>query len=201
MRQAKAFLSGEGAAWYERNKERLKSVKDDPVLLAIDQYGITPKRAFEVGCADGWRLNLLRQKFKHLICGGIDPGCKVKTKTPPFIDGGTADRLSFPEQSFDLLIYGWCLYLCDPQDYLKIAYEGDRILKDSGFLIVYDFCSELPYKIPYKHKEGIFSHHYDFSKLWLCHPAYSLYGRTVQDETCVTILKKNLKDAFPVEHE
>lgn len=200
MRQADIFTASEGAAWFKRNKDRIDP-ENDPVTAAIETYKITPKRVFEVGCADGWRLKLLHKKFKHIVCGGIDPGCQDRTKQQPFIEWGTADRISLPANSFDLVIYGWCLYLCDPEDYLKIAYEGDRILKDGGFLIVYDFYTETPYKVPYKHKNGIFSHHYDFSKLWLSHPAYSLYGRIVQDETVVSILKKNLNTAFPVEHE
>ncbi|MFZ0260417.1 MAG: hypothetical protein WAL36_10665 [Pseudolabrys sp.] len=52
----------------------------------------------------------------------------------------TADDLSaFGPDTIDLLIYGWCLYLCDREDLFKIVTEGDRILKDSGYLVVYDF--------------------------------------------------------------
>lgn len=198
MRQAAVFAFGEGAAWLKRNEKKLTG-NDDPVIQAIDTYKIKPKRILEVGCANGWRLDLLQAKFKSALCGGIDPGIDSPiSRGRTVIEYGTAEKLGFLAGSFDLLIYGWCLYLCDPEDYFEIVKEGDRVLKDGGYLIVHDFADEHPYKVPYKHKKGLFSHHYDFSRLWLSHPAYSLYGRTIQEGTCVTILQKDLKNAFQV---
>lgn len=194
MKQSEIFLKGEGLAWLDRNRSKLNE-KHDPVLNAIAVFGIKPTSVFEVGCANGWRLEALKTAY-NCYTYGIDPGIEEKTWN---LRQGTAESLQALSGSFDTVIYGFCLYLCDPEDYFKIVAEGDRILRDDGHLIVYDFCTELPYKLPYKHKKGIFSHHYDFSKLWLSHPAYTMFGRTVQNETCVTILKKNLKNAFPVE--
>lgn len=195
MKQSEAFKLGESAAWFKRNREKL-GVGNDPVMDSMERYGIKPKLVLEVGCANGWRLAALKKKYACNIAGW-DPGA-------PYMDDyvryGVASDIDFwLRTKFDVVIYGWCLYLCDPEDYFKIAAEGDRVLADGGFLIVYDFCTDHPYKVPYKHKEGLYSHHYDFSKLWSCHPAYSMYGRTIQDETCVTILKKNMQKAFPVE--
>ncbi len=196
MKQAMAFTVGEGERWLERNKDKLTG-ENDPVMDAIDQYQIKPKKVLEVGCANGWRLKLIKKKFKNSVCGGIDPGCgEPTTSGPAFVEFGTAERLDFPSESFDLLIYGWCLYLVDPEDYFRIAMEGDRVLKDNGYLIIYDFLVQDHYKTPYKHKKGLFSYHYDFARLWSNHPAYVLYGRIRQDKTCITILKKNLEKAF-----
>lgn len=197
MKQAEVFLAGEGAAWLKRNEKKLPP-KDDPVLEAIKTYKIEPSNVLEVGCANGWRLDLLNEEYGCNVWG-VDPA--EQSQGSDYILQGTAVDFGgyFSEGEIDLLVYGWCLYLCDPEDYFDIAGAGDYVLQDDGFLVVYDFCTETPYKVPYKHKKGLFSHHYDFSKLWLSHPAYSLYGRTVQDETCVTILKKNTKKAFPVE--
>jgi ubiquinone/menaquinone biosynthesis C-methylase UbiE len=199
MNQRDIFVATEGGQWLKRNETKLTG-ENDPVIEAIDKYRIKPKRVFEIGCANGWRLKLLKKRFKTALCGGIDPGCtEAISRGPAIIEFGTAEKLDFPSQSFDLIIYGWCLYLTDIEDYLRIAMEGDRVLKDNGYLIVYDFHADYPYKTPYKHKDGLFSHHNDFSKLWLSHPAYSLYGRTIQGETSVTILHKDMKNAFPVQ--
>lgn len=199
MRQRDIFAAGEGGKWLKRNEAKLTGATD-PVIEAINKYRINPKKILEIGCANGWRLKLLKKQFKTTICGGIDPGCgEALTKGPVFLEFGTAEKLDFPSESFDLLIYGWCLYLTDPEDYFKITIEGDRVLKDGGYLIVYDFHADHPYKTPYKHKKGLFSHHYDFSSLWLSHPAYSMYGRTIQNETCVTILQKDMKNAFRIQ--
>lgn len=193
MKQSKIFLESEGNAWLKRNKDRL-TAKDDPILAAIKTYGIKPGGSLEIGCSNGWRVKELEKL--GFDAWGVDPCANPLNKK---ILCRTADDTGMKNSFFDLVIYGWCLYLCDPEDYFKIAMEGDRILNDGGYLIIYDFHSDHTYKTPYKHKSGLFSHHYGFWKLWHRHPAYTLYGRTFQDETSVTILKKNLKNAFPVE--
>lgn len=193
MRQLEAFFQGEGAAWLDRNKDKLTG-KNDPVMEAIEKYKVDPAVVLEIGCANGWRLDLLKQTY-DCVAWGCDPGYEGEANN---ILRRSADKTGMSIECFDTVIYGFCLYLCDPEDYFKIAMEGDRVLADRGFIIVHDFHADYPYKTPYKHKDGLFSHHYDFAKLWLSHPAYSLYGRTIQGETSVTILQKNLETAFPV---
>ncbi len=197
MRQAEVFIRGEGAAWMQRNQGRYDP-KFDPVLEAIENYGIVPDRVLEVGCANGRRLEAIHDIYgSHVM--GIDPCNDAITKNVPVFKGTADDLSGFRFHPFDLLIYGWCLYLCDPEDYFKIASEGDRVLQDGGFLIIYDFKDCYPhYKRPYKHKEGLFSHHFDFPKLWINHPAYKIVRISHQDETSVTILKKKMATAFPV---
>jgi hypothetical protein len=198
MKQSRVFALGEGAEWLKRNEAKLTG-KNDPVLQALEVYNIKPKRAVEIGCSNGWRLAIIEQRYDCEV-EGIDP-CYISTRGQSKVQvwAGTADKLShhFSPNLADLLIYGWCLYLCDPEDYFEIAFEGDQVLQDGGFLIVHDFTPAAAHRVPYKHKPGLFSYHYDFANLWLSHPGYSLYGRTIQNETSVTILKKDLKNAFP----
>lgn len=193
MKQAEIFRNGEGREWLKRNIKKIGK-GPDPVLEAIQDYKIAPKAALEIGCANGWRLDALEEKYSCFI-RGLDPHAGKH----PAVMAGTADYLPWTDQGFDLIIYGWCLYLCDPEDYFTIVAEADRVLENEGYIVIYDFCTDRPYKVPYKHKEGVFSYHYDFSQLWLAHPHYKLYGRTVQDETCVTIIRKNIQKAFPEE--
>lgn len=206
--QAKAFLDGEGQAWLDRNKHKLP-VKDDPVLTAIKKVNLNIKRVLEIGCADGWRLKEL-EKIYDCICYGIDPSVIDPTyiKDWPILFRGEASDLSQFDQlllcRFDTIIYGFCLYLCDPEDYFKIAAESDRMLEDGGYIIIYDFYSNVPHSRPYSHKEGVFSYKWDFARLWLAHPHYQLVSRTIRNDdsgTAVTILKKNLRHSFPVMDE
>ena len=194
--QPTAFLKGEGKAWLDRNIDKLNKMteKDDPVIQAMIGCKLKPKSVLEVGCANGWRLNILRTIMGCEIYG-LEPG--LTTSFDGYIFQGVANEIPFFARTFDLIIYGWCLYLCDPEDYFKIAAEGDRVLQDGGHLIIHDFNDYPIFKTKYKHKEGLWSYHYDFSKLWLSHPAYHVVGRTMQKDTSVTILKKNL-DCFPV---
>ncbi len=199
MRQVAAFLKGEGRAWVKRNADKLTG-ENDPVMEQLHFNSIMPKRVLEVGCANGWRLQNLYNEFGCDVWG-VDPGIGWLTYRA-IILGAAHDLHQLKKDSFDLVIYGWCLYLCDPEDYFQIAAEGDRVLEDGGFLVIHDFYSSIPYKNRYKHKDGLFSHKMDFSKLWLSHPAYSLYSQAYygagDDTTTVVILKKNMKNAFPV---
>jgi ubiquinone/menaquinone biosynthesis C-methylase UbiE len=193
MRQVEIFRASEAKEWLRRNKSKLPPTHD-PVSTAIAKANIKPKMVLEVGCANGWRLKELSKRF-GCDCYGIDPAGGDAKHTYR----GAADNLDmFSSRSFDMVIYGFCLYLCDPEDYFKIAAEGDRVLADDGHIVIYDFHSVYPHAVPYKHKKGVFSHKMDFSRLWTGHPAYSnIYiGRGGEDETVVHILSKNMKDSF-----
>lgn len=201
MKQSQAFINGEGEAWLKRNKAKLGN-EDDPVLTTMEKYNLKPKRVLEVGCSNGWRLQILEKAWGCFV-EGVEPGADDIGETLVQVWNGAADNMPYCyANSYDTVIYGWCLYLCDPEDYFRIASEGDRVLSDGGFLILYDFLAEHPYKNKYKHKEGLYSHKMDFAKLWRGHPAYSLYGRDFfgegDNQTVVTILKKNMNAAFPV---
>lgn len=186
--QARAFLKGEGKAWLERNKDKL-TPKDDPILKAIEDNKLKPERVLEIGCANGWRLDIIKERYGCDIAG-VDPGIEIPT-TQPHLYRGVADALPIFGKTFDLIIYGWCLYLCDPRDYFYIAAMGDSYLKEDGHIIIYDFYSDYPKKKKYKHKEGLYSYKMDFSKLWLWNPAYVMLVRQViDDETSLIILQK-----------
>lgn len=186
--QARAFLQGEGKAWLDRNINKL-SVEGDPVLEFIKVCKLNPTRVLEIGCANGWRLDELKRRYDCEIAG-VDPG----VPTPAIRDDlyrGTASMLPIIGKTFDMVIYGWCLYLCDPQDYFFIAAYGDSYLREGGHLVIHDFYSGHPIKRAYKHKKGLFSYKMDFAKLWSWNPSYSIHSiHIVDDETRITILKK-----------
>lgn len=198
VKQSQVFLDSEGEKWLARNKARLP-VKNDPVLDTLSRFPqIQPKEVLEVGCADGWRLLELQKKYS---CGitGVDPGIDPSNRRNHSFLLGEASDLPFAD-CFDLVIYGFCLYLCDREDLFKIVAEGDRVLQEGGYLLVYDFASP-PCRQAYSHKPGLFSYKQDYAALWQGNPAYSLYTRqyygTGSDTTSVTILKKNM-DAWPL---
>lgn len=197
MKQVDIFIRGEAMAWYERNKRKI-DLNNDPILAMIKKYKIAPCHSLEIGCSSGWRVDAMYHMGFDAF--GVDP--LIRDNNSGYLSFGTADYPNPLRNEFDLIIYGWCLYLCDPEDHFKIAERGNIYLNDGGYLIVYDFYPESPYKRPYKHKPGLFSHKMDFSQLWLKHPAYSLYAKEIygdgDNRTAVTILKKDMKTAFPV---
>lgn len=189
-------------AWYRRNKDKL-TLTNDPVLAAIKNNKIDPCTSLEIGCgAYAYRVEAMQEM--GFDAWGLDPAISTIEPAPISLSWpGTASNLGlFHTAKFNLVIYGWCLYLTDPEDHFVIAAEGDRVLRDGGHLIIYDFHSEFPYKRPYKHLPGLFSHKCNFAKMWLGHPAYTVASRNIygagEDETMVTVLKKDLLNAFPV---
>jgi SAM-dependent methyltransferase len=213
IQQKKIFLEGEGDGWYTRNViagEKLAQKKQiDPVLRTVIDLNLQPACALEIGASNGWRLHLLQSMIPGLSCAGVEPSAKAVTESYPGIDmrQGAADRLDFADESFDLVIFGFCLYLCDRHDLFRIAAEADRVLQENGHLAIFDFCPPVPYKNPYVHKAGAYSYKMDYSRLFTGNPAYrQVYqyiaphpGTTDQPDnrTGVQILQKNTGDAWP----
>ncbi|MSO97514.1 MAG: class I SAM-dependent methyltransferase [Rhodospirillaceae bacterium] len=178
--QKSAFLEGEGDQYFKRNREVLADVAEaaarDPVAKALSSIQFQAGRVLEVGAMNGWRLEWLRhQGATH--CAGIDPSESAiadgKARfTLLHLHVGTAEMLPFADKTFDTVIFGFCLYLCDRRDLFKIASECDRVLADQGRVIIYDFLPDFPYRNAYHHKPGLFSYKMDYGRLFDWNPAY-----------------------------
>lgn len=192
-RQSEIFLKGEGRAWLKRNIDKVNR-ENDPVIAAIREAKIRPRKVYEIGAANGWRLEILRNEFECTAYGS-DPGA---SQFDAWVDCNTAEGSQFNTGAFDVVIYGFCLYLCDREDLFNIVAEGDRVLADGGYLIIWDFEPEAPCKVPYHHHDGIYSYKMNYARLWLANPAYSLFHKKISGvDTTVAILKKNLAGAWP----
>jgi ubiquinone/menaquinone biosynthesis C-methylase UbiE len=114
---------------------------------------------------------------------GIEPSKKAvaeAVKRGVVAVQGTADFLPYENKSFDILIFGFCLYLCDQHDLFKIAHEADRVLKDDAWLIINDFYYPGSVARDYHHKPGVQSHKMDYRKLFEWHPSYVCYSHQLQ---------------------
>lgn len=176
MKQAQFFIDSEGDRWFERNAEKLG--EHDPVSKAIEQYVTDkPQHVLEIGCSNGWRLAKLRDKYGCTVTG-LDPShaaAEDARKRNVTVWTGTAAAMPLRSHAYDVVIYGWCLYLTDPEDWFRIVMEGDRVLKDGGYLIIHDFRmtgDDEPYARPYEHCEGLYSYHHHFQYFWRAHPWY-----------------------------
>jgi SAM-dependent methyltransferase len=191
MRQADIFRESEGDAWFERNRARIG--EHDPVSEAIEKTGIVPTRVLEIGCANGWRLAKLSDKYGCEVIG-IEPSvaaCAEAKKLQVGVIHGTADWLP-AIGDFDLVIFGFCLYLTDPADWFKIVSDADCVLQDGGHIVIHDFETWGQFFArEYEHRDGVMSYHFDFAKLWLAHPWYHVVCRRLDEaDDSITILKK-----------
>jgi ubiquinone/menaquinone biosynthesis C-methylase UbiE len=206
--QREIFLASEGDAWFARNRQALREVRNDPVLQVVEALALAPRAALEIGCADGWRLRALAAKT-GAACSGVDPSAEAIAQglhlaPQAALKVGTAEALPFARDQFDLVIYGFCLYLCDRADLFRIAQEGDRVLAEGGHLIVYDFCTDTPYRNAYSHRPGCYSYKMRYGDLFSWNPAYrTVYHRLVDADApmdsrvAVTVLRKDAGAAYP----
>lgn len=175
INQKRIFKDGEGDNWFNRNKSVLLPRKDQ-IILSMQHLNIKPKDVLEIGCSNGYRLQYI-YKYFNANCVGVEPSKlaikegKLQYPNVKFING-TADKLLFDDNSFDLVIIGFCLYLCDRKDLFKIAFEVDRILKKGGHVIINDFYTPFPYSNDYKYVEGVKSYKMDYSKMFTWNPSY-----------------------------
>lgn len=186
MRQKDIFLESEGNAWYKRNIQSLKEKHfpdSDPLLKEI--LAIPDIREvgaiIEIGCGDGGRLAWLHEQL-GLDVYGIDPSQEAvdsAQKQGVNAQVGTADLLPFEDNTFDIVIFGFCLYLCDRQDLFRIAKEADRVLKNRGWVLIMDFYSENPSKNEYHHFNGLFSFKMDYRSMFTWNPAYTCYSHKI----------------------
>ena len=78
-----------------------------------------------------------------------------------------------------MVIFGFCLYLVDIEDLIKVVYETDRVLKKNSYIIIYDFYSKKSKILPYKHNNKIKVHKNDFSNMFLWSPKFKLIKKKI----------------------
>lgn len=210
-KQSDIFLLKEGNAWWNRNKDKERDF--DRVLGAIATLELHPTSVLEIGCANGARLKQLKKLYQCAVCG-VDPSTEamriwLRQKDARGIVG-VATSLPGGKDKFDLVIFGFCLYVCDREDLFKIVMESDRVLQDQGYLVIHDFFSEAAHSRRYSHHDGLRSFKMDHAKLWLANPAYTLVDQCVYDagpdsiftgednRIVVSVLKKDVSSAFPL---
>jgi SAM-dependent methyltransferase len=211
--QRQIFLDGEGDAWYERNcqsnPEQREQWQSHDLLHGLLAELPLPRGSkvsvLEVGCGQGLRLIRMRQEFGWQVAG-VDPS---STAVEAVLSTGlqahvaTADALPLPNASVDLLIYGFCLYLCDRSDLFKISAEAHRLLKPQSWLAILDFWSPHQKVNPYHHHRGVFSYKDDLSEMFSWHPSYVItdhrlrhhstraYTDDPEEWIAATILRRN----------
>jgi len=213
MKQKNIFLESEGNAWFERNAKLIASrhfPEADSLLVEILNLPNLEKgtKILEIGCGEGGRLSWLRENC-GFDCYGVEPSAQaveVAKGRGIAAQQGTADHLPFDDDTFDVLTFGFCLYLCDREDLFRIACEADRVLKNPGWLLIVDFYSPAPVKREYHHRSGIFTHKMDYRTLFTWNPSYTNFLHKVRHHSegsytddpkewvATSVLRKNLKE-------
>ncbi|HMR94752.1 MAG TPA: bifunctional GNAT family N-acetyltransferase/class I SAM-dependent methyltransferase [Microthrixaceae bacterium] len=213
--QRDVFLSGEGDRWFERNP--IDEVRADGRDRLVASFVLASSSVLEIGCADGRRLAAVSSLAPARRFVGIDPSAAAveagRIRFPNLeLMIGTAEDLPFVEQ-FDLVVVGFCFYLCDRALLPRIVSEIDRVLRDGGTLVIIDFDPDLPSCRPYRHRRGLWSYKMDYAALFLAHPSYSLKRKDLLEEdgsdspvgasarVAMNVLRKCLPGAYAAESD
>ena len=187
--QGEKFLGGEGDEWFLRNQESLEGKLEEPSVKFI-QYSLGEFRdeisnLLEIGCGGGAKLSIL-PSFFGAKGYGVDPSQKAidfakKRYTTSngkltFVTGLATD-LPYESEKFDLVFFGFCLYLLPPNEVFRAVAEADRVLRAGGFLAILDFDYGQLMVNPYKHAEGVFTYKNNYAEIFTTSGYYHQVSR------------------------
>lgn len=185
MMQDKIFKQSEGDNWFKRNKKALtkKRLKKDLVLKVIKLFNIKPKKVLELGCATGYRLSYLKNKYS-CQCVGVDCSSlaikygQSRYKGIRLFCGGI-DKLNFRNAVFDLIIVNFVFHWIDRELIASVIAECDRVLRNEGLIIIADFFPLYPKKVKYHHLKdhNVYTYKEDYSKMFEKFGYYQSIGR------------------------
>ena len=224
-KQDDIFYQSEGDAWYRRNLSVVDSKDNrDSILQAIELFRIIPKRVLEVGCSNGYRLNLLKShsafKSNLEVVLGVEPSATAvedgKKKFPGLdLRRGLAANLPLKSEEigmFDLVILNFVFHWIDRQTLFRSASEVDRAVADKGILVIGDFYPKYPTKVRYHHTpdKDVWTYKQNYADLFLGSGLYELVGTFAlshsthsfdasaepNDRTVISILRKTMDDNY-----
>jgi ubiquinone/menaquinone biosynthesis C-methylase UbiE len=188
-RQTGAFLDKEGDAWFERNRSALENrtghFECDLIASELEAHRDSINSILEIGCGDGRKTQWLA-RFFGASAAGVDPSRKAiehgrqqlaAAQAGIDLRTGTADRLEWPDSSFDLVYFGFCLYLVGRTELLAAVTQADRVLRPGGFLVILDFDPRHPHRREYHHRPGLFSYKQDYAALFTASAGYHLFAK------------------------
>jgi len=185
INQSEVFLESEGDGWFERNKaavnRKASYYETETIKRVLQSFKENINNILEIGCGNGAKLNDLCDYF-NANGTGIDPSPAAikdgnELRKHLRLSVATASNLPYNNNDFDLVYFGFCLYLVDREDVFEAVAEADRVLKNGGFLAILDFDPKQKHKRPYHHKPGLFSYKTSYSDFFTAGGHYYLVAK------------------------
>lgn len=129
----------------------------------------------DVGCGNGEFLFALKNHFNATKAVGIEPSQEaiklLEEKWSNKIAEGCgvsflnafAHQIPFDSDAFDLVTIWSVLHWIGRNEYLQSLGELIRVCKK--YLLVMDFSAKEDYRVPYKHKQGLYTYKQDFEEV------------------------------------
>lgn len=113
----------------------------------IDHYGLqNGDRVLDIGCGKAFLLFEMKQILPELKVRGLDISeyglQNAKEEMHPFLDHGDANRLPYPDNSFDFVFSLNTLHHLYLFDLMTALQEMQRVMKDKAYLVVESYRNE-----------------------------------------------------------
>jgi ubiquinone/menaquinone biosynthesis C-methylase UbiE len=182
--QSNEFLGGEGDRWFERNITAINfknNFENRAIKRILKFHKKSINNILEIGCSNGAKLFDLCNYF-GAVGHGIDPSTLAikygkNQHSNLHLSVATASNIPYQDNIFDLVYFGFCLYLVDRDVIFQAISEADRVLKPGGFLVIHDFDPNQRQKRAYHHKTGIFSYKTSYSNFFTAGGHYYLVAK------------------------
>ncbi len=178
--QDKIFADSEGDRWFDRNNPQLEKFDPqvDPVCRLIELYSLKPRKVIQVGAANGFRLETIRERYQSDVFA-VDVSNKAladgKSKFPriKFIRG--ISHAIPTMECFDLVIVNFVFHWMDRRNLLRSVGEIDRVVADGGFLVIGDFYPSNFTKVRYDHlPDGeVYTYKQNYAAIFVASGLYS----------------------------
>lgn len=174
------FAAGEGDRWFRRNKDTLArfAPTEDLALEVLELYSLSPRRALEVGAANGFRLAAIAARYQATVVA-------VDLSSEALRDGyrqfpqvrfvrGAIHALPLRDP-FDLVIVNFVFHWVDRFHLLRAVAEVDRVLQAGGFLLIGDFYPTNQLKVRYHHLAAseLYTYKQNYAATFLASGLYS----------------------------
>lgn len=121
----------------------MKRLKDDFIEIIAKRVPLKTKKILELGCGAGLRSQLIAERCKELVA--IDPDKQTITtaKKNNHLKNlhyyvGSAEKLSFTDNSFDIVLFTLSLHHIPKNKMNKAIDEAVRVVKKDGKIIVFE---------------------------------------------------------------
>ncbi len=220
IKQTQIFLDNEADEMFRRTVDLLtsKTIKEDRIYQPVRKIlpDVKGKKILEVGCGNGYRLNWFKKD--GAIVNGVEPSLQAiqdgvkryNFDSSVLIHSDAYSYFKTLNDKFDVIIFGFCIYLIPPEEIPTVVMQTINALNDGGLIVIYDFDSP-PQRQNYHHQEGLYSYKARFDEYFTWFPCLRLlykhsegYHRDVsegnpKDDCALSIIRKISPEyAFPV---